>query len=106
MIIKNAKVYDSDFKFSEHEVVIDGEYLSENTSDETVLDAKDLLLIPGFIDLHLHGAFNADFMDGTDDAISTIFLSASESVCSLIFSWKVTTLTPIWRLTSFLFAAA
>ena len=48
MIIKNAKVYDSDFKFSEHEVVIDGEYLSENTSDETVLDAKDLLLIPGF----------------------------------------------------------
>ena len=84
MIIKNAKVYDSDFKFSEHEVVIDGEYLSENTSDETVLDAKDLLLIPGFIDLHLHGAFNADFMDGTDDAISTILkFEAKQGVTSV-----------------------
>ena len=84
MIIKNAKVYDSDFKFSEHEVVIDGEYLSENTSDETVLDAKDLLIIPGFIDLHLHGAFNADFMDGTDDAISTILkFEAKQGVTSV-----------------------
>ena len=84
MIIKNAKVYDSDFKFSEHEVVIDGEYLSENTSDERVLDAKDLLIIPGFIDLHLHGAFNADFMDGTDDAISTILkFEAKQGVTSV-----------------------
>lgn len=32
----------------------------------------DHCLVPGFIDLHVHGALGADVMDGTDEAFSTM----------------------------------
>lgn len=38
------------------------------TADRTI-DLKGKYLSPGFIDIHTHGAGNADFMDGTIDAI-------------------------------------
>lgn len=38
------------------------------TADKTI-DLKGKYLSPGFIDIHTHGAGNADFMDGTLDAI-------------------------------------
>ncbi len=36
---------------------------------EEVIDIKNKYLSPGFIDIHTHGAGNADFMDGTLEAI-------------------------------------
>lgn len=36
------------------------------------LDARGLTAVPGFIDLHVHGARGADFMDATEDAFRTI----------------------------------
>ena len=32
------------------------------------IDASGLTAVPGFIDLHIHGAMGADFMDATEDA--------------------------------------
>jgi len=39
---------------------------------ETVIDAQDMLIVPGFVDLHIHGAWDADFMDGTLDAFEIV----------------------------------
>ncbi|MDD3335515.1 MAG: N-acetylglucosamine-6-phosphate deacetylase [Eubacteriales bacterium] len=36
------------------------------------VDAEGGYILPGFIDLHLHGGGGADFMDGTADAIRTV----------------------------------
>lgn len=36
-----------------------------------VVDARDHLLAPGFVDLHVHGGNGADFMDGTAAAVRT-----------------------------------
>lgn len=36
------------------------------------LDGQALLALPGFIDIHIHGAVGADFMDGEKEAISKI----------------------------------
>ncbi|WP_353626360.1 amidohydrolase family protein [Bacillus sp. JCM 19041] len=33
---------------------------------------SDEILIPGFIDLHIHGAYGADVMDGTEEAVQTM----------------------------------
>jgi N-acetylglucosamine-6-phosphate deacetylase len=37
-------------------------------SDAVEIDAKRAFVAPGFIDLHLHGGGNSDFMDGTVEA--------------------------------------
>lgn len=36
------------------------------------IDGRGLVAAPGFIDLHVHGARGADFMDATDEAFATI----------------------------------
>ncbi|MCS7301073.1 MAG: hypothetical protein NZ556_05915, partial [Fimbriimonadales bacterium] len=33
------------------------------------VDARDLIALPGMIDLHVHGGFGRDMMEGTPDAI-------------------------------------
>jgi N-acetylglucosamine-6-phosphate deacetylase len=38
----------------------------------TTLDAGGLFVTPGFVDLHVHGGDNADFMDGTAAAFETV----------------------------------
>ena len=41
-------------------------------ADEEEYDLSGLILIPGFIDLHVHGAMGADTSDGTEDAIARV----------------------------------
>lgn len=37
-----------------------------------VIDNRDRLIVPGFIDLHIHGAAGRDLMEGTPDAVSAV----------------------------------
>ncbi|HEV3256385.1 MAG TPA: N-acetylglucosamine-6-phosphate deacetylase [Gemmataceae bacterium] len=37
-----------------------------------LVDLEGNFLVPGFVDLHVHGGANADFMDGTEDAFRTV----------------------------------
>ena len=37
-----------------------------------VIDLQGGYLVPGYVDLHVHGGAGADFMDGTDDAFRTV----------------------------------
>ena len=41
-------------------------------ADEEEYDLSGMILIPGFIDLHIHGAMGADTSDGTIDSLSKI----------------------------------
>jgi N-acetylglucosamine-6-phosphate deacetylase len=40
-------------------------------ADVTIVDAGDGFIVPGFVDIHVHGGAGADFMDGTDEAFAT-----------------------------------
>ena len=40
--------------------------------DAEVIDLQGGYLVPGYVDLHVHGGAGADFMDGTEDAFRTI----------------------------------
>ncbi|MFV0606768.1 MAG: N-acetylglucosamine-6-phosphate deacetylase [Niabella sp.] len=45
---------------------------NENLPNATVIDAKGNYVSPGFIDIHLHGGGNCDFMDNEPEGYNTI----------------------------------
>ncbi|MCR8643689.1 N-acetylglucosamine-6-phosphate deacetylase [Paenibacillus sp. N1-5-1-14] len=42
------------------------------SSKENCIDANGSWLLPGFIDIHVHGGFGCDFMDAKEESIETI----------------------------------
>ncbi|KDE63581.1 N-acetylglucosamine-6-phosphate deacetylase [Fusobacterium necrophorum] len=77
MILKNATMilFDRIFK---GDLRIKGRHISEieenlvKNEKEEVLDLEGKLLIPGFIDVHIHGADGADAMDGSIESLQKI----------------------------------
>lgn len=58
-----------------------------------VYDHSDLSLIPGLIDLHVHGREGCDVMDGTMSSMNTI----SQSLCQYgVTGFLATTVTSAW----------
>ena len=79
MLITNGKVYLKDCIIENGYVLIEGDKIVDlgsmdlvPTHSGEVIDAQGRNVIPGFIDQHIHGAFGADNMDGTEEAVSTI----------------------------------
>lgn len=53
--------------------ITNGKIESINATDDLEgLDYPNFYLVPGFIDQHIHGAANYDFMDGTNEALNGI----------------------------------
>ena len=71
-LIKNGLILDSACRsFSKETLLIDGETIAEvgemsTVSYDRVIDAEGLYVIPGFIDVHAHGAFGVNFDRGID----------------------------------------
>ncbi len=78
-IFINAKVITPYRILTQGGIVVEGGKISEvfegqnpeEKPDDVVIDAKGYYLSPGFIDIHTHGAGNADFMDGSLESVCT-----------------------------------
>ena len=94
MKIINGSVYTEDYRFSPKDICIKGEYFdgitdrqkvgdktsdTDSLDDDIIVDAKSDYVIPGLIDVHVHGCHNSDFCDATYESISD-FLSYEASV--------------------------
>ncbi|PLS05352.1 N-acetylglucosamine-6-phosphate deacetylase [Neobacillus cucumis] len=78
-LIKNARVYTPDAVIERSSVVVNNEGkieeagVCENSSTyDRIIDAEGLLLLPGFIDIHIHGGNGYSVMDGTYEALSGV----------------------------------
>ena len=74
LVLNNARVVLPDREIDRGSVVIeDGRIasVSESTGAEG-LDLSGLVLLPGFIDVHIHGAVGMDVMDATAEQLSEI----------------------------------
>ena len=75
MIIKNGNVFQEDGSFCRETLYIRNHRLTEafeETSEEEVIDAEGLMVIPGLVDIHSHGAAGEDFSDGNPEGLKKI----------------------------------
>ena len=72
MYYKNARIYCSDFRFHQGAFQVEngvfGEILPQNVPEDAV-DLKGATVIPGLVEVHSHGALDADFSDGDYDGL-------------------------------------
>lgn len=96
-LIKNARVISPGVDLESATVeIVDSKIVAIHSAEATlptadkIIDGHNRLLMPGFIDIHSHGAGGADVCDGTLEGIRTI------AQCKLkegITTWLPTTLT-------------
>lgn len=71
MIIKNAVVYCADFLPVETDIETENEKIkSIGKTDKDGIDFSGCCVLPGFIDIHIHGCNMADATDGKSNSIS------------------------------------
>ncbi|MCQ3907235.1 MAG: hypothetical protein MJ219_00280 [Mycoplasmoidaceae bacterium] len=69
---KNANVYLNNQKIVKSNLTIkDGKFSFTKTKDAKTLSNK-YVIVPGFIEQHIHGANGSDVMDGNEKALSNI----------------------------------
>ena len=75
MIIKGGKVFQEDGSFLEQALYINDHRLvdkAEYQDDGKIIDAEGLLVLPGLVDIHSHGAAGEDFSDGNPEGLKKI----------------------------------
>ena len=75
MIIKGGTVFREDGSWEKKDLFVDGGRIADcpaSASDEMVLSAEGLLVLPGLIDIHSHGAVGQDVSDGNPQDLERI----------------------------------
>lgn len=77
MLIKNGTLFCEDGVFRTMDIeMAEGRITriggSGHAAGRQVLDGADCYIVPGFVDIHIHGAMGADFSDGSADSIETM----------------------------------
>ncbi|TDM07452.1 N-acetylglucosamine-6-phosphate deacetylase [Macrococcus lamae] len=77
-VINNVKIYTEDEVIDRGYVIIEDERIKavehgDYEGDQSnVTDGGGNILLPGFIDIHIHGGYGADVMDADDEALETL----------------------------------
>lgn len=109
LIVKNGQIFGFSKSNIPHNNLSADNFLIENEEKNslfkiTILDKTEIenaeiihvhgaYILPGFIDIHLHGGGGADFMDGTPEAIETVISThlqhGTTSLCPTTTSAKI-----------------
>ena len=85
MRIENGLVYREDGAFHEETVRIRGPRFSAFCDDMDRLDASGCYVLPGLLDMHLHGAHGAEFSDGSPSSLTELAqYEAAHGVTSIV----------------------
>ncbi len=89
MLLKNAVVYNEMFEPIRADVAVEGEIITaigDVTASGEVYDLTGYTVLPGFIDMHIHGCAGADTGDATPEAL--------EAMSALLVKRGVTSFCP------------
>lgn len=97
MIFKNAMIFNDEFELVRADIQTDGDrivqighHIDAQINDVEVLDVSGCMILPGFVDIHIHGCAGADTMDGTRSAIACM---ASQLIQKGVTSFCPTTMS-------------
>lgn len=80
MLIKNAVVYTQDFEPHKTDILIENGIITAlGNIDGDGIDCTGMCVIPGFIDIHIHGCNGADATDGSAESIFTMSRRLAEN---------------------------
>ena len=73
MIIKNCRIISESGISEPKDILIENGLIKRTGTFDSIdsYDAHDNFVCSGFIDIHTHGGYGADFMDATEDAFNT-----------------------------------
>ncbi|MCL1995950.1 MAG: N-acetylglucosamine-6-phosphate deacetylase [Defluviitaleaceae bacterium] len=92
IILENAVIDNKVLVFGEKILGLE----SYAPADAQVIDAKGMYVSPGLVDIHIHGCYGADVMDGVKDALLTISRGVAKTG---VTSFLPTTMTYDWAVT-------
>ncbi len=75
MLLKNATIYNDQFETVKLNVTVEGERIAAvdtRTTGENVLDLEGYTVLPGFIDMHIHGCAGHDACEATPEALEAM----------------------------------
>lgn len=77
MLIKNGKLFCADGTFHRLDLEVQGDTIGAigsvaSIGEQEVLDAADCYVVPGLVDIHIHGAVGMDFSDGESTSIQAM----------------------------------
>lgn len=81
MIVKNGLVFREDGTFRKEDVYVEGKIIvssADEVTDGEVIDAKGMLVLPGLVDVHSHGACGHDFSDADANGLLKILAYEKE----------------------------
>ncbi|MBU5347151.1 N-acetylglucosamine-6-phosphate deacetylase [Paenibacillus lautus] len=85
-ILPSATVWISNGKLKRIEPT---QELDQIESDAELIDGNGMWLIPGMIDVHIHGANGYDMMDGTEDSIQEVSRACAATGCTSFLATSV-----------------
>jgi len=95
-IIRNIRLIDGDGTAKGSVLVRDGRIESVHTGEggrfegaDAVIDGNGRLLIPGMIDVHIHGAEGRDMMDGTVRSVEVVSEACARTGCTSFLATSV-----------------
>lgn len=95
-VIRNINVVTPSHLLANAVVVVDGSVITAIGIDDSTLQADTVIdgdggtLIPGMIDVHIHGAHGYDMMDGLTESILQVSKALAETGCTSFLATSVT----------------
>lgn len=86
MKISNGIVLGEDFSLKQTDIQIMGEKISQignEINDDLVIDADGMYVLPGFIDIHIHGAFGMRANDNPEDLYKITQYESTQGVTAI-----------------------
>ncbi|HET7627102.1 MAG TPA: N-acetylglucosamine-6-phosphate deacetylase, partial [Bacillales bacterium] len=95
MLIKNVRMWINGEKNHGCLLVEEGKIVSveaggcKDRKVDRIIDGKGQLLIPGMIDVHIHGAEGYDMMDGTTESVEAVSRACAKTGCTSFLATSV-----------------